>query len=213
MNDVDNEGQFEWVDGSDYDKLECWASDEPTSTKLNGTRFASQEDCVHIAPDKGYYWNDLNCSGINDKSNIQVKGYLCNNPYYVEEVDCGCNSDRCYIWGDPHFLTFDSLTHHYQGACGYNYVTSCELYLNETQGHLAVPFEISGAHTSCYHLPDRTCLEALYVRLFNDMDGSLITEMRLEQGPSGLCACLSFVCVRVCVCFLLIFAVLTYEYN
>ena len=189
MNDITNEGSFSWIDGSAYDKLDCWATDEPTSTRLNGTRFAEQEDCVHIAPDKNYYWNDLNCSGTDTKSNINVKGYLCNNPYYVEELDCSCNYDRCYIWGDPHFITFDDLTHHYQGQCGYKYVTACDSEINaenDTSHRMDVPFEISGAHTSCYELPDRTCLESLYIRLYNFIDGSFHTEFRLEQQFSAV---------------------------
>ena len=49
---------------------------------------------------------------------------------------------------DPHFTTWDGFQHHYQGECGYYYVTSCNNTegLDDNAAHSVVPFEISGLY-------------------------------------------------------------------
>lgn len=59
--DSNNEGTFTWYDGAPI-TYSNWAAGEPNN--------AGDEDCTQIYPDGG--WNDLNCSGYNSISIIEV---------------------------------------------------------------------------------------------------------------------------------------------
>ena len=59
--DATNEGTFTWYDGSSVSYTN-WAPGEPNN--------AGDEDCTQIYPDGS--WNDLNCSGYNSLSIIEV---------------------------------------------------------------------------------------------------------------------------------------------
>ena len=68
LNDIDNENNFEYPDGTpydDYNDFEAWRSANPDN-------YGSGEDCVHwwVTEDT---WNDLTCSGNNI-----VQGFVCN---------------------------------------------------------------------------------------------------------------------------------------
>ena len=82
------------------------------------------------------------------------------------------------IWGDPHFSTFDGLTHHYQGKCSYQYVTSCNVDVKE------VPFQIIGSHVPCFS-KDMTCIDKLYVKLF-DNHGEMAADIVLHSDQTGI---------------------------
>ncbi len=53
LNDLDNEGAFEWTDGTPVD-YGHWNAGEPNN--------AGDEDCVHLPPWAGGSWNDLVCA-------------------------------------------------------------------------------------------------------------------------------------------------------
>lgn len=63
LNDLQNEGNFEWTDGTPLD-FEQWSPGEPNN--------AGEEDCVHLPPWAGGYWNDLFCGAAG--------GYICQLP-------------------------------------------------------------------------------------------------------------------------------------
>ena len=52
--DGDEEGTFQWVDGSSV-ALSNWNTGEPNNSK-------GKEDCVHILGDHRNKWNDKNCA-------------------------------------------------------------------------------------------------------------------------------------------------------
>ena len=59
LNDIATEGFFTWVDGCP-DKFRFWATNQPNDLKGN-------QDCVHtLGIDKGYTWNDVDCSACHN---------------------------------------------------------------------------------------------------------------------------------------------------
>ena len=60
-NDMDTEGTWVWVDGSDWSEFDNWNTNEP-----NGGR---NESCVEILPDREYKWNDIPCA--------ESKAFIC----------------------------------------------------------------------------------------------------------------------------------------
>lgn len=65
LGDQNNEGKFEWYDGSDTAGYHNWKKGEPNNS--------GNEDCTQIFPDGT--WNDLNCDIYNSLSVIEVS--LC----------------------------------------------------------------------------------------------------------------------------------------
>jgi len=174
LNDIDVENNFKWSDNSNYNstigKLWGWAKNEPS-----GDAVSEDEDCVYIAPDKYYGWNDLTCTGDFPISDIKVYGYLCNNPNYNPDLECHCNCDVCRIEGDPHITTFDGLLYHFMGNCTYLYVTPC------FNNYDILPITISGSHVQCFPSKDyRTCLKEVYVNLYNS-NNILAAQLKLGE--------------------------------
>jgi len=168
----DDELQWKWSDSSSFDYQLGWADGEPT-----GDMVSVNEDCVYIAPEKAYGWNDFDCRGYWEvDKNIRVFSFLCNNPDYNPELECRCECDVCQIEGDPHITTFDKLLYHFMGNCSYLYVTPC---FNNYQD---LPIQISGSHTQCFPgRYDRTCLKEVYVNLY-DSNNQIAAQLKLGEN-------------------------------
>ena len=67
-------------------------------------------------------------------------------------VPCDFNGPTCYANGDPHYTTFDGLSHHYQGGCQYVHVERC------TNSE----FSIKTRHVPCPR-PEFTCISEVTV--------------------------------------------------
>ena len=87
LNDIATEGFFTWVDGCP-DKFRFWATNQPNDLKGN-------QDCVHtLGIDKGYTWNDVDCSTCHnytcEKGNkVTIKGPLGLTSWFVERGEKG----------------------------------------------------------------------------------------------------------------------------
>jgi len=119
--------------------------------------------------------NDFNCTGYNKANKFTVPAFLCNNPDYDPDEACRCECDVCRIEGDPHITTFDKLQYHFMGPCSYYYVTPCL-----TGNYSTLPFEIIGVQKECFsELSGRTCLEKLYVNLYDG--NNLVVQILMEE--------------------------------
>ncbi|PIK34071.1 putative IgGFc-binding protein [Apostichopus japonicus] len=58
-----------------------------------------------------------------------VRDCYCNDGYTGDGQTCADAPGICYIWGDPHYQTFDGHNYDFQGGCDYTLVRDC---LNET---------------------------------------------------------------------------------
>ena len=54
LHDINNEGRFEWFDGSPL-VTSYWGRGEPSNS-------GNREDCAHYYPSKNDMWNDIPCN-------------------------------------------------------------------------------------------------------------------------------------------------------
>lgn len=81
----------------------------------------------------------------------------CNNDWCPQLYDC---YDRCEIYGDPHYKTFDGLYHDYFGYGVYEHVVPCD------KGNKCVPFKIELLLSPCLQFTGAvSCTENVEITL------------------------------------------------
>ena len=114
-NDIDDEGNWKWTDGTSFDfganlsgSVFPW-SNNPGLNEPNNA--GGGEDCVELRPDRGWEWNDRGCGPELTRS------FLCNLPSEIctrfqdhwsilsGDLLFGYNSDNCMIHSDLHSLS------------------------------------------------------------------------------------------------------------
>ncbi|XP_019119324.2 alpha-tectorin [Larimichthys crocea] len=113
----------------------------------SGTRCVPLENCG-CQRDGEYYnagesfWTDgctqrCECHGPND---LRCSAASCTplQKCTIRNGQLGCFGDftTCTVWGDPHYITFDGATAHFQGTCSYIIAESVNHHANETQFHV-----------------------------------------------------------------------------
>ncbi|XP_072042584.1 C-type mannose receptor 2-like [Amphiura filiformis] len=73
LHDTENEGRFQWVDGTPID-FTAWAPGEPNNVK-NGN---IDEDCAGLSPFRGGIWNDYPCT--------RLYSYICEKPLEITRI-------------------------------------------------------------------------------------------------------------------------------
>lgn len=76
LNDISQEGQFEWVSGS-TSSYRRWSPDEPNNVDIAG--YPPGEDCTHVYNSKPY-WNDYPC--------LAPLPYVCEKGRYCLDMKC-----------------------------------------------------------------------------------------------------------------------------
>lgn len=88
------------------------------------------------------FWTDgcsqrCECHGPND---LRCSAASCTplQKCTIRNGQLGCFGDftTCTVWGDPHYITFDGATAHFQGTCSYIIAESVNHHANETQFHV-----------------------------------------------------------------------------
>lgn len=106
LHDVTTEGQFEWIDGSEF-SLQNWYPNEPNDWGVG-------EDCTEVRPKDNMKWNDMACTSsfkpLCRLGNIHVPPVEKEEPYF--EVLPGSTNwhdaeDQCVHWGG-HLATYQN---------------------------------------------------------------------------------------------------------
>nr|XP_043877411.1 IgGFc-binding protein-like isoform X4 [Solea senegalensis]XP_043877412.1 IgGFc-binding protein-like isoform X5 [Solea senegalensis] len=98
---------------------ECGCTDEDGNYRPTGDTWFSEKDCSERCK----------CNGNH---NITCEPWQCSPTQECKVVEgvLGCYSRGngiCSVSGDPHYNTFDKVTHHYMGSCSYTLTKPCNV--------------------------------------------------------------------------------------
>ncbi|KAG7497747.1 zonadhesin-like [Solea senegalensis] len=98
---------------------ECGCTDEGGNYRPTGDTWFSEKDCSERCK----------CNGNH---NITCEPWQCSPTQECKVVEgvLGCYSRGngiCSVSGDPHYNTFDKVTHHYMGSCSYTLTKPCNV--------------------------------------------------------------------------------------
>ncbi|XP_077341251.1 IgGFc-binding protein-like [Lithobates pipiens] len=104
---------------------------------LSGHTCVSVSECGCFYDGKYYQKNEIFWNGDCDNhctcqgnNHVSCTGQTC-DPEEVCKVQNGIKAcfpadiAICHIYGDPHYITFDGKSYHFQGACNYTVVETC----------------------------------------------------------------------------------------
>lgn len=68
---------------------------------------------------------------------------VCKSGFSGNGLSC-FKSNQCVAWGDPHYVSFDQVTHHFMGVCSYRLTETC--FTNKSTAQNLKAFYITTAN-------------------------------------------------------------------
>ncbi|PIK34073.1 putative zonadhesin, partial [Apostichopus japonicus] len=142
------------------DIASCGCIDENGSYRSAGDSYVT-EDCSRLCEctTTGIACAPYDCD-VNSECILRngVRGCFCQDGYRGDGLQCEEAPAVCQVWGDPHYITFDAKTYHFQGACEYALIGDC------LDDGYSPPFELSGINRKSLPSDTVTMLEEVILR-------------------------------------------------